>query len=89
MSRTNGSRPRLTLLTILALAALLIAGRPTIAAAADDSPAKPNIVFILMDDFSLELLATMPEAQRMKAEGAYYDHSYVVDSLCCPPAPPR
>ena len=37
-----------------------------------------------MDDFSLELLATMPEAQRLKAAGATYDNAFVVDSLCCP-----
>ncbi len=45
---------------------------------------RPNIVLILMDDFSMELLSTMPEAQRMVREGASYRNSYVVDSLCCP-----
>lgn len=45
---------------------------------------RPDIVFILMDDFSLELLRTMPQARRMAAEGASYDNSFVVDSLCCP-----
>lgn len=48
------------------------------------APARPNIVFILMDDFSLELLQTMPRALRMAAEGASYDNAFVVDSLCCP-----
>lgn len=43
-----------------------------------------SIVLILMDDFSLELLATMPEAQRMVADGASYDNAFVIDSLCCP-----
>jgi arylsulfatase A-like enzyme len=37
-----------------------------------------------MVDFSLELLATMPEAQRMVTEGASYRNAFVVDSLCCP-----
>ena len=37
-----------------------------------------------MDDFSLELLATMPQARRMQAEGATYRNAHVVDSLCCP-----
>jgi arylsulfatase A-like enzyme len=45
---------------------------------------RPNIVFVLMDDFSLELLATMPNALRMQSEGATYDNAFVVDSLCCP-----
>lgn len=39
---------------------------------------------VLMDDFSLELLATMPNAQRMRTEGATYRNAHVVDSLCCP-----
>ena len=51
------------------------------AAAVDD---RPNIVLVLMDDFSLELLATMPEARRMQAAGATYRNAHVVDSLCCP-----
>ncbi|MFD7077547.1 sulfatase-like hydrolase/transferase [Nocardioides sp. NPDC059952] len=45
---------------------------------------RPNMVLILMDDFSLELLRTMPEATRMAAEGATYQNSFVIDSLCCP-----
>lgn len=45
---------------------------------------RPNMVFILMDDFSLELLQTMPQAQQLKAAGAWYANSFVIDSLCCP-----
>ena len=44
----------------------------------------PDLVLILIDDFSLELLATMPEAQRMVREGASYSNAFVIDSLCCP-----
>jgi len=36
-----------------------------------------------MDDFSLDLLQTMRNAERMREEGASYSHAYVVDSLCC------
>ena len=46
-------------------------------------PHDPDIVLVLMDDFSLELLQTMRNAQRMREVGASYPHSYVVDSLCC------
>ena len=72
--------------TILATTAILPGNTPASASrqaapAADD---RPNIVLVLMDDFSLELLATMPEAQRMKAEGASYANAFVIDSLCCP-----
>lgn len=45
---------------------------------------RPNIILVLMDDFSLELLATMPQARRMQAVGATYRNAHVVDSLCCP-----
>src|SRR5690348_2457198 len=43
----------------------------------------PNIVFVLMDDFSAELLPTMRNAQALAARGATYPSSFVVDSLCC------
>jgi N-acetylglucosamine-6-sulfatase len=46
-------------------------------------PRDPNIVLVLMDDFSLDLVQTMRNAERMRREGASYPHSYVVDSLCC------
>jgi len=45
---------------------------------------RPSIVLILMDDFSTELLATMPNAQKMRRQGATYRNAFVVDSLCCP-----
>ena len=43
----------------------------------------PNIVLVLMDDFSMDLLQTMRSARRMEQLGASYRHAYVVDSLCC------
>jgi len=46
-------------------------------------PERPSFVVVLMDDFSLDLLRTMRQAQVMAREGASYDHAYVVDSLCC------
>lgn len=46
--------------------------------------ARPDIVLVLMDDFSLELLATMPQGRRMQREGAEFANAFVVDSLCCP-----
>ena len=57
---------------------------PSAQAAPRRADKRPNIVLVLMDDFSLELLATMPQAQRMRAAGATYRNAHVVDSLCCP-----
>jgi hypothetical protein len=50
---------------------------------APERPARPSFVVVLMDDFSLDLLPTMRQAQVMAREGASYEHAYVVDSLCC------
>ena len=52
----------------------------------------PNIVLILADDFSMNLLtsrdnvlaSSMPNLQRMMAEGATFTNYFVTDSLCCP-----
>jgi arylsulfatase A-like enzyme len=44
---------------------------------------RPNIVLVLMDDFSMDLWASMRHGRRMAARGASYRNAYVVDSLCC------
>jgi N-acetylglucosamine-6-sulfatase len=44
---------------------------------------RPNVVVVMMDDFSMDLVQTMRSARQMKRAGASYRHSYVVDSLCC------
>jgi arylsulfatase A-like enzyme len=44
---------------------------------------RPNIVLVLMDDFSMDLLRTMRSARYMARRGASYDNAFVVDSLCC------
>ena len=45
---------------------------------------RPNIVLVLMDDFSMDLLPTMRSAAAMRRAGASYSHAFVVDSFCCP-----
>ncbi len=44
---------------------------------------QPNIVVVLLDDFSMDLVQTMRSMQRMRRSGASYPHSFVTDSLCC------
>ena len=44
---------------------------------------QPNIVLVLMDDFSKDLLPTMRSVRYMARHGASYDNAFVVDSLCC------
>ena len=54
------------------------AGLRTVAA-----PKRPNIVLVVLDDFSMDLLQTLRSARAMRARGASYPHAFVVDSLCC------
>jgi len=44
----------------------------------------PNIVFILADDFSLDLVRFMPHLQEMQQGGLTFSNYFVSDSLCCP-----
>jgi N-acetylglucosamine-6-sulfatase len=48
------------------------------------SPKHPNIVFVLADDYAMNLVSHMPNLQRMQADGRTMSRYYVVDSLCCP-----
>jgi arylsulfatase A-like enzyme len=45
---------------------------------------RPNIVFVLTDDLSMNLLPYMPAVQRLAAEGMTFGNYFVSDSLCCP-----
>lgn len=44
---------------------------------------RPNVVVVMLDDFSMDLVQTMRSVQRMRRTGASYPHSFVTDSLCC------
>ena len=54
-------------------------GRPTAAI-----PARPDIVFVLTDDLSMDLLRFMPHVQAMERNGLTFKNYFVSDSLCCP-----
>lgn len=45
---------------------------------------KPNIIFILTDDFASNLVDYMPNLKAMQKEGVTFNHYYVSNSLCCP-----
>ncbi|HVX42398.1 MAG TPA: sulfatase [Mycobacteriales bacterium] len=57
------------------------AGHPEAAAPPGD---RPNIVFVLTDDLSRNLVAHMPHVQAMQQNGMTMSNYFVVDSLCCP-----
>jgi N-acetylglucosamine-6-sulfatase len=48
------------------------------------APTRPNIVFVLTDDLSMNLLRYMPHVQAMQRDGLTFKNYFVSDSLCCP-----
>ncbi|MGI8624851.1 MAG: sulfatase family protein, partial [Solirubrobacteraceae bacterium] len=44
----------------------------------------PNIVFVLTDDLSSDLLRFMPHVRALEREGTSFSRYVVSDSLCCP-----
>jgi N-acetylglucosamine-6-sulfatase len=45
---------------------------------------RPNIVFVLTDDLSSDLVQYMPHVLAMERAGTSFKNYFVVDSLCCP-----
>jgi arylsulfatase A-like enzyme len=44
----------------------------------------PNIIFVLTDDLSWNLVEYMPAVQKLMAQGMTFSHYFVTDSWCCP-----
>jgi N-acetylglucosamine-6-sulfatase len=80
----------LTTLAVVAAGVLTTAGASAPAASGTNGQAAaaasqhPNIVFVLTDDLSWNLLKYMPHVQQMRKEGETFTHYFVTDSLCCP-----
>jgi N-acetylglucosamine-6-sulfatase len=75
--------------------ALIVAAALAVGALAGCSPSsgsglpkldsdRPNIVFVLTDDLSMNLISHMPQVQAMQKSGTSLSDYHVVDSLCCP-----
>jgi len=60
------------------LAALLLA------APAHAQVSRPNIVFVLTDDLSWNLVQYMPQVRALQRDGATFSRYVVTNSLCCP-----
>lgn len=84
MLRWLAERVTLVLSTLLVLA--LAAGVTTYAALISRRPAAhgPNIVFVLTDDLSSDLVQYMPHVQALMRRGMTFTNYTVTDSLCCP-----
>ncbi|GHJ37525.1 sulfatase [Streptomyces sp. TS71-3] len=48
------------------------------------SAGRPNIVFVLTDDLSWNLIRYMPHVRQMQKAGTTFSNHHVTDSLCCP-----
>ncbi|GAB3248210.1 sulfatase family protein [Kineosporia babensis] len=60
----------------------------TAAAPGNDRPAdpanQPNIVFVLTDDLSMNLLKHLPAVDTLREDGTTFTNYFVTNSLCCP-----
>ena len=86
----KGSAGRRYVGALLVALALPVALTACIGKAAPPTPqpvptdGRPNIVFVLTDDLSMNLLPYMPHVQALEQQGTTFNNYYVVDSLCCP-----
>src|SRR5271157_866728 len=69
---------------ILAAVAALSFGFLVSGAHSQQTTGKPNIVFILTDDLSTNLVQYMPNVLAMQKDGTTFANYFVTDSLCCP-----
>ena len=63
---------------------LTAAARSLSPAGGPPASGSPNIVFVLTDDLSLNLLQFMPHVLAMERDGLTFANYFVSDSLCCP-----
>ncbi|MFC4072133.1 sulfatase family protein [Actinoplanes subglobosus] len=45
---------------------------------------RPNIVLVLVDDLSMNLVQYMPQVRKLQQDGTSFSNYTVTDSLCCP-----
>ncbi|MGZ8649426.1 MAG: sulfatase family protein, partial [Solirubrobacteraceae bacterium] len=82
-SAVLGFRGTHIVLFCVACAALLSAARPAAAAAPPGEVRPPNIVYVLADDLSWDLVQHMPQVRKLQRQGITFDQFVVADSLCC------
>jgi N-acetylglucosamine-6-sulfatase len=81
---------RVTLLSVGVTATLvagLVGAQSSGAVSGNDdtaAAAPPNIVFVLTDDLSWNLVQYLPQVRQLQSQGMTFNDYVVTDSLCCP-----
>src|SRR5438105_898510 len=79
------SVPRSWILAVAVACSLSgLAGCGSSSAPVTASAARPNIVFVLTDDLTANLVRYMPHVQAIERNGVSFTNYTVSDSLCCP-----
>jgi N-acetylglucosamine-6-sulfatase len=73
---------RVTAFAVAALCLAVAAGFADPGSSA--APRQPNIIFVLTDDLSWNLVKFMPHVKQMQKQGVTFGRYFVTDSLCCP-----
>ncbi len=60
------------------------AGKPKGGVTASQPARKPNILYVLTDDLSWDLVDHMPNVKRLQQQGMTFSNYFVADTLCCP-----
>ena len=70
---------------LVALASMLAVALPGVFVTSQAAPSRPNVVVIIVDDMSFELLARMPNVRSLLVDhGLSFSNAFAVDPLCCP-----
>ncbi|WP_067196491.1 sulfatase-like hydrolase/transferase [Microbacterium sp. XT11] len=70
-------------LAVLTVVVTLLGGGAVTPMQAQAASAPRNVVMIMADDLSWDLVPYMSELQRLMADGVSFDNYYVTNSLCC------
>ena len=82
MLRTNGSYRAVGALLVLVVACFGAASAPV--SAQSVPPEKPNFVFVMTDDQSLDTLAYMPNIRALQSSGTTFENFVMPTATCCP-----
>jgi N-acetylglucosamine-6-sulfatase len=80
----SGMMTRLGRLLLTPLLVLSVGGCPASGGAPAAASGRTNIVFVLTDDLSMNLVPYMPHVQALQKAGVTFTNYTVTDSLCCP-----